>query len=257
MGFYPPASLVRDAQRRGVEVRPPDVNRSAAEGAHRGRSRARRADVRPLAGGGGGEGGRGGARAGRPFRDVRELAQRTELDRDALEALVASGACDCFGAAAPTRAALGARPRAAGADRAGLGRRGAAARAAARSDGGDARRCASRRRGSGCSPTTARRASRSACTRWSCCGRTCRSGVLSSARAASGAATAGASRGRDGGRAAAPVDGEGRRLHAARGRARPDEPDRPAAGVRALPRARARRAAAARARPLRAASTGT
>ena len=28
MGFYPPATLVRDAQRRGVETRPPDVNRS-------------------------------------------------------------------------------------------------------------------------------------------------------------------------------------------------------------------------------------
>src|SRR5580765_6042263 len=31
MGFYPPASLVRDAQRRGVEVRPPHVNRSQAK----------------------------------------------------------------------------------------------------------------------------------------------------------------------------------------------------------------------------------
>src|SRR5207237_10749497 len=31
MGFYPPASLVRDAQRRGVEVQPVDVNRSAVE----------------------------------------------------------------------------------------------------------------------------------------------------------------------------------------------------------------------------------
>src|SRR5437868_7504549 len=31
MGFYPPASLVRDAQRRGIEVRPPHVNRSAAQ----------------------------------------------------------------------------------------------------------------------------------------------------------------------------------------------------------------------------------
>ncbi|MEX2647074.1 MAG: DNA polymerase III subunit alpha, partial [Gaiellaceae bacterium] len=31
MGFYPPATLVRDAQRRGVEVLPPDVNRSRAE----------------------------------------------------------------------------------------------------------------------------------------------------------------------------------------------------------------------------------
>ena len=31
MGFYPPASLVRDAQRRGVEVRPPDVQVSEAK----------------------------------------------------------------------------------------------------------------------------------------------------------------------------------------------------------------------------------
>src|SRR2546423_9939420 len=31
MGFYPPASLVRDGQRRGVEVRPPEVNRSHAK----------------------------------------------------------------------------------------------------------------------------------------------------------------------------------------------------------------------------------
>src|ERR671933_290116 len=31
MGFYPPSSLVRDAQRRGVETRPPDVNRSQAK----------------------------------------------------------------------------------------------------------------------------------------------------------------------------------------------------------------------------------
>ena len=30
MGFYPPATLVRDAQRRGVEVLPPDVNLSGA-----------------------------------------------------------------------------------------------------------------------------------------------------------------------------------------------------------------------------------
>ncbi|MGO9949734.1 MAG: hypothetical protein ACLPWG_23180, partial [Steroidobacteraceae bacterium] len=30
MGFYPPSSLVRDAQRRGVGVIPPHVNRSAA-----------------------------------------------------------------------------------------------------------------------------------------------------------------------------------------------------------------------------------
>src|ERR1700745_335099 len=31
MGFYPPATLVRDGQRRGVETRSPDVNVSAAK----------------------------------------------------------------------------------------------------------------------------------------------------------------------------------------------------------------------------------
>ena len=30
MGFYPPATLLRDGERRGVEMRPPDVNRSGA-----------------------------------------------------------------------------------------------------------------------------------------------------------------------------------------------------------------------------------
>ena len=31
MGFYPPDALVHEAQRRGIEVRPPDVNRSDVE----------------------------------------------------------------------------------------------------------------------------------------------------------------------------------------------------------------------------------
>ena len=31
MGFYPPDALVHEAQRRGFEVRPPDVNRSEVE----------------------------------------------------------------------------------------------------------------------------------------------------------------------------------------------------------------------------------
>src|SRR5205814_1303212 len=31
MGFYPPATLVRDGQRHGVETRPPDVNRSGVQ----------------------------------------------------------------------------------------------------------------------------------------------------------------------------------------------------------------------------------
>ena len=93
MGFYPPASLVRDAQRRGVEVRPPDVNRSGVkarmeEGAVRvGLNYVEHVSDDDAA----------AVVAAQPVADVRELAQRTELSRDTLESLVASGACDCFG----------------------------------------------------------------------------------------------------------------------------------------------------------------
>ena len=49
MGFYPPSSLVRDAQRRGVEVRPPHINRSEAECDDRGRAGgAGRPRLRPV-----------------------------------------------------------------------------------------------------------------------------------------------------------------------------------------------------------------
>src|SRR5207248_1506893 len=97
MGFYPPASLVRDAQRRGVKVRGPDVTRSAARCALEGEAvRIGLEYVRLL--------GEEEARAvvvvrerGGPFASVRDLAQRTELDRARLEALVASGVCDSFG----------------------------------------------------------------------------------------------------------------------------------------------------------------
>ena len=97
MGFYPPASLVRDAQRRGVEVRPPDVNLSEAgcvleDGVVRvgleyvqslGKDDAKAlVEERDRAG---------------PYRDVVDLVQRAPVSRDELEALVASGACDCFG----------------------------------------------------------------------------------------------------------------------------------------------------------------
>jgi error-prone DNA polymerase len=96
MGFYPPASLVRDAQRRGVEVRPPHVNLSEAkctveDGAVRigfeyvekvGEDDAKAlAEQRALGG---------------PFASVVELAQRAPLSHDGLESLVACGACDCF-----------------------------------------------------------------------------------------------------------------------------------------------------------------
>ncbi|MGH3007025.1 MAG: DNA polymerase III subunit alpha [Gaiellaceae bacterium] len=97
MGFYPPASLVRDAQRRGVEVLPPDVNVSAD------RCRIQEAAVRVGLGyvkGLGEEPAKAlvAERAGEgAFRNVSDLARRAPLERPALEALVISGACDSFG----------------------------------------------------------------------------------------------------------------------------------------------------------------
>ncbi|HZD86572.1 MAG TPA: error-prone DNA polymerase [Gaiellaceae bacterium] len=93
MGFYPPATLVRDGRRRGVETRPPDVNRSDAgctveEGAVR-------VGLTYVAGVG--EDDAQAVAAGRPYSSIRDLAQRTGLREDALRALVESGACDCFG----------------------------------------------------------------------------------------------------------------------------------------------------------------
>jgi error-prone DNA polymerase len=97
MGFYPPASLVRDAQRRGVEVLPPDMNASADRCRIEGDAvRVGLGYIKGL--------GEAPAKAlveererSGLFRSVVDLAQRAPLDRPALEALVASGACDSFG----------------------------------------------------------------------------------------------------------------------------------------------------------------
>jgi error-prone DNA polymerase len=97
MGFYPPATLVRDGQRRGVETRPPDVNVSAAKCTVE--NGAVRIGVDYVNGIGEDEAvavvterERGG-----PFRSIRDLAQRTQLSDHALETLIVSGATDCFG----------------------------------------------------------------------------------------------------------------------------------------------------------------
>ncbi|MGH3028348.1 MAG: DNA polymerase III subunit alpha, partial [Gaiellaceae bacterium] len=105
MGFYPPATLVRDAQRRGVEVLSPDVNVSVAtctiepcndqlQGnpavriglsyviSVAGDEAEAIVDVRETDG---------------PFRDIGDLARRVPLSRDGLEALVKGGACDGLG----------------------------------------------------------------------------------------------------------------------------------------------------------------
>jgi error-prone DNA polymerase len=97
MGFYPPSSLVRDAQRRGVEVRPPDVNLSGVhctweEGAVRmglkyvksvGEDDAEAVVAERDANG--------------PFADVGDLSRRVRLNARELEALLRSGACDRWG----------------------------------------------------------------------------------------------------------------------------------------------------------------
>jgi error-prone DNA polymerase len=93
MGFYPPSSLVRDAQRRGVEVRPPHVNRSTAECTiEDGAVRVGVGYVNAV-----GEEDARAIEAGRPYADVGDLARRVDAKKDALEALVAAGACDDWG----------------------------------------------------------------------------------------------------------------------------------------------------------------
>ncbi len=109
MGFYPPASLVRDAQRRGVEVHSPDVNLSAAEcslvppaeacvdSTHAGQAvRIGLAYVQSV-----GKDDAGALVAERVangyYRDVGDLARRVPLTKDGLVALVEGGACDGLG----------------------------------------------------------------------------------------------------------------------------------------------------------------
>jgi error-prone DNA polymerase len=93
MGFYPPSSLVRDAQRRGVEVLPPHINRSDAQcGIEDDAVRVGLAYVQSV--------GEEDAKAiveQQPFAELGDLARRAAVRQDVLEALVAAGACDDWG----------------------------------------------------------------------------------------------------------------------------------------------------------------
>jgi error-prone DNA polymerase len=127
MGFYPPASLVRDAQRRGVEVLPPDVNLSETwcalvasdaelcgdstlgiDAAHGPQAvRIGLAYIQSV-----GEDDADALVAEREangaFRDVGDLARRVPLAQEGLVALVEGGACDGLGSGtAPTGGAAG------------------------------------------------------------------------------------------------------------------------------------------------------
>jgi error-prone DNA polymerase len=108
MGFYAPDTLVHEAQRKGIELLPPDVNASDVEctvesvAAGGGRARppswvrlglgyvlgVRTDEVQALV---------AERRAGGPFASLGELASRAGAGRPALEKLAWAGACDGLG----------------------------------------------------------------------------------------------------------------------------------------------------------------
>src|SRR5437763_5584625 len=96
MGFYPPATLVRDGQRRGVETRSPDVNISAAKCAVEDGAVRIGVDYVNGIGEADAKGVVEEREQGGPFQSVRDLAQRALLSEHGLETLIVSGACDCF-----------------------------------------------------------------------------------------------------------------------------------------------------------------
>jgi error-prone DNA polymerase len=98
MGFYPPATLIRDAQRRGVRVLPVDVNRSREEASCPSRDAVRLGlrQVRGLGEAAAREIAAERARGG-PYRSARSLAARLALPLEQLERLAAAGACDELG----------------------------------------------------------------------------------------------------------------------------------------------------------------
>ena len=100
MGFYHPATIVKDAQRHGLRIRPIDVTRSewlcVIEPDDTGLTvrlglryvrGLREAAGRALV----------AARLARPFDSVRDLVRRVRLERDELETLAAIGALAPFG----------------------------------------------------------------------------------------------------------------------------------------------------------------
>jgi error-prone DNA polymerase len=101
MGFYQPATIVGDAQRHGLEIRPIDVNVSAWDGTIEGPAPAKpappgqavRMGLRWVKGLALGDGERIlAARAGRPFASVEDFARRARLEGRAYASLAEAGA---------------------------------------------------------------------------------------------------------------------------------------------------------------------
>ena len=98
MGFYASDTLAHEAQRRGIEMAPADVNASEAECTVEGPAKVRiglgyvlgvrRDEVEALVAARGERG---------PFRSLADLASRAGAGRPALEKLAWAGACDALG----------------------------------------------------------------------------------------------------------------------------------------------------------------
>ena len=100
MGFYPPDSLVHEAQRRGMEVVGPCVLRSGAECAVQGGAvrigvgyvnGVKEAEVKALV----------AERGRREFRSISDLAARSGAGAETLEKLAWAGACDELATGSP------------------------------------------------------------------------------------------------------------------------------------------------------------
>ena len=121
MGFYSPHTLVQDVRRHGVEVRTPDLNRSAADATLEPGERGSAVSGAPGERGSGGPGvpwpaGRGGPAirmgigsvrsiggdladaiaACRPYTSIEDLQRRVDPGRPAMEALATAGAFAAF-----------------------------------------------------------------------------------------------------------------------------------------------------------------
>ena len=106
MGFYPPDALIHEAQRRGIEVLPPDVNESGVECEMEVESAAddrvriglgyvrgvREQEVKGLV---------AAREASGIFRNLSDLASRAGTGAPSLELLAWSGACDSLVESAP------------------------------------------------------------------------------------------------------------------------------------------------------------
>ena len=99
-GFYHSAVYLEETRRCGVEIRPPDVNKSSVdytveEGAVRmgfvELCNISQSTVRAIQ----------EAREAGPFRSVSDMYQRTGIPYGEVEVLIHAGACDCFGQTRP------------------------------------------------------------------------------------------------------------------------------------------------------------